>query len=141
MRFAAYTVFVVVMMIVCATIIVVSPHTGLRENEQFFLFRALGINRGHALLVPQCLIFIAIVYGILSSGIKQQPNQTRVVATIFQLSRDLRDTYPQLFEKGPRRFSFNEFVASVAIALAMAAIFGALLLKFSVDYKLQMDMH
>jgi hypothetical protein len=52
----------------------------------------------------------------------------------------LRDTYPQLFEKGPRRFSFNDFVASVAIALAMAAIFGALLLKFSVDYKLQMDM-
>jgi hypothetical protein len=40
-----------------------------------------------------------------------------VVATIFQLSRDLRDTYSQLFEKGPRRFSFNDFVAFVAIAL------------------------
>jgi hypothetical protein len=53
-----------------------------------------------------------------------------VVATIVQLSRDLCDTYSQLFERGPRRFSFNDFVASVAIALAMAAIFGALLVKF-----------
>jgi hypothetical protein len=140
MRFAAYTVFVFVMM-VCATIIVVSPHIGLGKAEQFFLYRALGISRGDALSVPLYLIFIAIIYGILSSGIKQQPNQTRVVATIFQLSRDLRDTYPQLFEKGPRRFSFNDFVASVAIALAMAAIFGAFLLKFSVDYKLNIDMH
>ena len=85
MRFVAYTVFVFVMMMVCATIIVVSPHTGLGENEQFFLYRAFGISRGHALSVPLYLIF---VYGILSSGIKQQPNQTLVVATIFQLSRD-----------------------------------------------------
>ena len=62
-----------------------------------------------------------------------------MVATIVQLSRDLCDTYSQLFERGPRRFSFNDFVASVAIALAMAVIFGALLLKFSVDYKLNID--
>ena len=141
MRFAAYTIFVFVMMMVCATIIVVSPHIGLGEAEQFFLYRALGISRGNALPVPLFLIVIAIIYGVLSSGVKQQPNQTLVVATIFKLSRDLRDTYPQLFEKGPRRFSFNDFVASVAIALAMAAIFGAFLLKFSVDYKLNIDMH
>lgn len=87
MRFAAYTVFVFVMM-VCATIIIVSPHIGLGEAEQFLLYRALGISRGNALPIPLFLIFIAIVYGILSSGIKQQPNQTLVVATIFQLSRD-----------------------------------------------------
>jgi hypothetical protein len=87
MRFAAYTVFVFVMM-VCATIIVVSPHIGLGDYEQFFLYQALGISRRHALPVPLSLIAIAIVYGILSSGIKRQPNQTLVVATIFQLSRD-----------------------------------------------------
>ena len=87
MRFAAYTVFVFVMM-VCATIIVVSPHIGLGDYEQFFLYQALGISRGNALPIPLFLIFIAIIYGILSSGVKQQPNQTLVVATIFQLSRD-----------------------------------------------------
>ena|SRR6516164_7840835 len=97
MRFAAFTVFVFVMM-VCATIIIVSPHIGLGENEQFFLYRALGISRAHALSVPQCLIFIAIVYGY-----SERRHKAAVVATIFQLSRDLRDTYLQLFEKGPRR--------------------------------------
>jgi len=87
MRLAAYTVLVFVMM-VCATIIVVSPHIGLGDYEQFFLYQALGISRRHARPVPLSLIAIAIVYGILSSGIKRQPNQTLVVATIFQLSRD-----------------------------------------------------
>ena len=62
MRFAAYTVFVFVMM-VCATIIVVSPHIGLGDYEQFFLYQALGISRRHALAVPLSLIAIAIVYG------------------------------------------------------------------------------
>ena len=98
MRFAAYTVFVFVMM-VCATIIIVSPHIGLGENEQFFLYRALGISRAHALSVPQCLIFIAIVYGYSeqrhkaaaepdAGGRDHIPTQPRLARRVFTVVRE-----------------------------------------------------